>query len=69
MGLQDLKFLSLILSSIIISPLVGFINPETKSIKVDFPEPLGPNIPIESPLLILKLIFSRTYLFEFLYLK
>ena len=40
-----------------------------KLIKVDFPDPVFPTIPIKSPLLISRLIFFKINLLLFLYLK
>ena len=45
--------------SLSISPAFGFINPEKISINVDLPDPLSPNIPILSPLKILKFKSSK----------
>ena len=46
--------------SIKISPSSGSNNPKIKSIKVLFPEPVSPMIPILSPLLIIKSIEFKT---------
>ena len=43
-----------------IEPEFGFIKPKIISMKVDFPVPVLPTIPITSPLLISKLISSKT---------
>ena len=51
-----------LLPSTNISPLVGEIKPIIKSIRVLFPAPDFPVIPIISPFLISKLIFFKTKL-------
>jgi hypothetical protein len=47
---------------IFIYPLFGFSNPDIIFNKVLFPEPLGPRIPIHSPLLSVALIFLNNFL-------
>ena len=67
--LSDSLLFKISTPSTFIDPDVGFNKPISKSIKVVFPDPVTPIMPIWNPLLIFKLILSKTNFSEPLYLK